>query len=129
MREGVCSHDRGLLLLGLGLACLVTSDSSLHKSARALMRKQSKRREEEGMHVAVPCFSVLVCWHCPCIASYSVDATDKNKNFIHKKTQPQLGAGAHPLLLGECDSVYFCAVFRYDVRYGRALAFLVFLRA
>ena len=28
----------GLLLLGLGLACLVTSSSSLHKSVHALMR-------------------------------------------------------------------------------------------
>ena len=48
----------------------------------ALMRKQAKRREEEGAHVAVSCsgFSVLVCWHRPCIASYSVDATDKNNN-------------------------------------------------
>ena len=59
---------------------VVTSGGSLHKSARALMRKQAKRRKEEGTHVAVSCFSVLVCWHRPCIASYSVDATDKNKN-------------------------------------------------
>ena len=50
------------MLLGLGLVGgLVTSGGSLHKSARALMRKQAKRREEEDTYMAVVCFSVLVC--------------------------------------------------------------------
>ena len=70
---------------GVSLACLVTSGGSLHKSACALMRKQAKRREEEGTHVAVSCCSVLVCWHRLCIASYSADATDKNKNVSSEK--------------------------------------------
>jgi hypothetical protein len=59
----------------------------------ALMRKQAKRREEEGTHVAVSCFSVLVCWHRPCIASYSVDAQTRTKMLVHKKITASAGAG------------------------------------